>query len=502
MTEFRFHTENFDHQKRIFEKTKTLQQFALFWEMGTGKTKHIIDLASWLYLTGEIDAVLVIAPTGVHANWDVPGEGLRRHMMPELLDISITYRLIWHSNRSQHKATKIAYAKLMAAKFAWLIMGVDTLNTKDGYKAAEHFLKHRRVLFVFDESHYIKTPNAIRTKRAKKLRLYTPWRRILTGTPAEQKPFDVYSQIDWLKPGFWAEQGLGSFIAFKHHLAEWRKAKSPLGHEFEVQRKDKDGRLIYKNLDDLQRMLQAISSRETKELLNLPPKIYTRMYYELSNRQRELYEKMEDEYVIWFNENSETDLQNPDQRILTASAELAMVRQLRLHQLALGYITTDTGDLVEVIDPNPALELLNSILEEHSYQAIIWCRFRKDLELVTKLLGDNAVSYFGDTSIEERVENVALFQKGQKQYFVATNAAAEGITLTAARTVIYYSNDRRLGKRKQSEDRAHRSGQQHSVQYIDILAENTISEDILESLIYGEEISAAVLGDKIIKRRR
>lgn len=502
MIEFRFHTPNFDHQTEVFEQTKAIPQFALFWEMGTGKTKHIIDLASWLFVTDQIDAVLVIAPTGVHSNWDVPGEGLRRHMMPELLDVAITYRLIWHSNRSQHKATKIAYAKLMAAKFAWLIMGVDSLNTQDGYKAAEHFLKNRRVLFVFDESHYIKTPNAQRTKRAKKLRLLTPWRRILTGTPAEQKPFDVYAQIDWLKPGFWAEQGLGSFIAFKHHLADWRKVKSSLGHEFEMQRKDNDGNLVYKNLDDLRRILQSISSRKTKDLLNLPPKIYTRMYYELSKEQRQLYEQMENEYVLWFDENSQPNPEDPDQRILACSAEFAMVRQLRLHQLCLGYITTDSGDLIKIVEPNPALELLQSITEELSTQAIIWCRFRKDLELVMNSLGDRAVSYFGDTSAEERVENVALFQQGKKQFFVATNAAAEGITLTAARTVIYYSNDRRLGKRKQSEDRAHRSGQRFSVQYIDMLAENTISEDILEALIYGEEISAATLGDKIIKRQR
>ncbi len=479
-----------------------MRQYALFWEMGTGKTKHIIDLASWLYLNNEIDAVLVVAPTGVHANWDVPGEGLQRHMMTELLEPDVTYRLIWHSKRSQHKATKAAYTKLMAAKFAWLIMGVDAINTKDGYKAAEHFLKHRRVLFVFDESHYIKTPNVQRTKKAKKLRLLTEWRRILTGTPADQKPFDIYSQIDWLKPGFWAEQGLASFIAFKHYLADWRKVRSALGHEFEMQYTDRSGKPLYKNLEDLNKMITPISDRKTKDLLNLPPKIYTRMYYEFTPEQRKLYNQMENEYILWFDENSQPNPQNPDDRVLACSAELALVRQLRLHQLALGYITTDSGDLVKIVEPNPILELLNSITEELSHSAIIWCRFRKDIDLVMKLLGEKAVSYFGDTGVDERVENVRLFQQGEKQFFVATDAAAEGLTLTAARTVVYYSNGRRLGKRKQSEDRAHRSGQKHSVQYIDLLAAGTISEDILEGLIHGEEVSAAVMGDKILKRWR
>lgn len=507
MVEFSFHTKCFQHQTDVFESTKDVHAYGIFWEMGGGKSKHIIDLATYLFLNDRIDAVLIVAPNGLHANWDMPGEGIRKHMLPELLDISITYRHIWYSHRSQHKATKTAYAKLMAAKFAWLFMGIDAINTKDGFKAAEHFVKHRRCFIVIDESQKIKNKSASRTKKMYKIRdvstKNSPWRRILTGTPAEQKPFDVWAQIDWLLPGYWKEQGLGSYLSFKHYFAEWRKAKMPNGHEVEVQRKDRDGRLIYKNLNELTELMKPISSRLLKDdIFDLPPKVYTRAYYELSPKQRKMYDQMEQNYVLWYEENSVPDPDDPNRRILTASAELPIVRQLRLHQLAMGYITTDDGTILSVADPNPALELLREITMELPHSAIIWCRFRKDVELVKEMLGNSAVEFHGGTSQEDRLRNVQAFQAGDVPNIVATNAMAEGWTLTRAKTCIYYSNDRKLGKRKQSEDRAHRPGQDESVQYVDVIAANTISEIILDGLILGEEISASVMGDKIRNKWR
>jgi SNF2 family DNA or RNA helicase len=500
MIEFKFYTEPFQHQIDVFEATKDLQQYAVFWEMGAGKSKYIIDLATWLFLNNKIDAVLIVAPNGVHANWDKPGEGVRRHMLPELLDIKYTYRHIWYSKRAKHKATAIAWAKLMAAQFAWLFTAVDALNTKEGRKKIEEFLKHRRVLFVIDESQRIKNGRAERTKVAKKLRNLTSWRRILTGTPMEQKPLDVYDQIDWLMPHYWGEQGFGSRIAFRYYFAEWRKIQTPQGREVEVQKKDKDGKHVYKNLDQLARILKPISSRVLKrDVLDLPPKLYESMYYDLSTEQRKLYDQMEKEYVAWTEDNSKLD-EHGNPCLVASVADIAIVRQLRLHQLALGYFTAIDGKILSIADPNPALELLKEILEDLPHSAIIWCRFRKDVELIHKFLGNSSVTFHGGTPDHERVEITSAFQNGEFPHLIATNAMAEGWTLTRAQTCIYYSNDRKLGKRLQSEDRPHRPGQNYPVNYIDIIGENTISQDILDQLRHNEEVTAQGIGDRMIKR--
>lgn len=505
MIQFNSPVSPLSHQSKTFDETWGWLAYAIFWDMGAGKTKHSIDLAAKLYCEGYIDAVLVIAPNGVHSNWDVPGEGVRKHLQEDLLKIS--ERLTWHSTKSKHKSTKTAYSYLLKGQFSWLFMAFDAVITKDGYKAIEEFIKRRKVFVILDEATRVKNSKSQRSKELKKIRdlalkTYNDkfFRRILTGTPCEQKPFDVYNQIEWLMPGYWREQGLGSYFTFKHHFAEWRKMRGPNGHEFEVQKKDAEGRLVYKNLDELQRMLRPISSRvRTTDVVDLPPKRYQRLYYELTPKQRKLYDELEKEFVIWFKENSQKD---ENGTVLSCSAELAIVRQMRLHQLALGYITADTGEIADIFDPNPALELLRNLTEDMDQPTIIWGCYRKDIELICEMLGDRVVRYDGTVSAEDRVKAIQAFQNGDVPYIAATQATmAEGVTLTRARTSIYYSNSRKLGQRRQSEARNYRIGQvADSVLYIDLLAQNTISEIVLDSLIHGEEVAAAALGDRLAKK--
>lgn len=495
-------TTNLAHQAEVFEKTQHLRSYAIFWEMGLGKSKHLIDVACALFQQGRINGVLIVAPNGVHSNWNARHEGLQAHMPEELLQVCTP--LVWHSSRAKLKATQEKLRQLRNSQFPWLIMAYDAFVTESGYEVAEKFLQGRHCLMCLDEAQRIKNKKAIRSKRIRALGKCATYRRVMTGTPAEQKPFDVYQQIDWAYPGYWKEQGFGSYIAFTHHFADFRRARSPLGHEFEVQLTDRQGKPLYKNLEELSRLLKPISSRLMKaEVLDLPPKVYTRLYYEMSATQRKLYEQLEQNFVTWFESNCQPQADGIDGVIHTVSADIAIVRQLRLHQLAMGYVTDDGGTINNVVDPNPALELLAEITQDLTNPAIIWCRFRKDVDLIMALLGDQAVRYDGSTTPEERIRAVTALQGGEKQFFVSTLATgAEGLTLTAAKTSIYYSNDRKLGKRLQSEDRNHRIGQTSSVQYLDMIAQGTISEIILDGLLHGEEMSALALGDKIRQKYR
>jgi SNF2 family DNA or RNA helicase len=137
------------------------------------------------------------------------------------------------------------------------------------------------------------------------------------------------------------------------------------------------------------------------------------------------------------------------------------------------------------------LAALMTILEDTEGKAIVWARFVKDLDLIAEKLGKSAIRYRGD------VGDVQRFQEDERiRYFIANPATAGlGLTLTAAQTVVYYSNDFDLEHRLQSEDRTHRIGTTGSVTYIDIDATGTVDSKIINSLREKKLISDAVLQD-------
>lgn len=495
-------TQPYELQDQVWQASRGRRHYAIFWEQGTGKTKLAVDTAGYLFCTGQIDAVFVLAPTDIHANWDVPGEGIQKHLPEELLKASA--RLTWNSGRARTKGFLERLRYLMSHKggLRWLFMGFDAFITKHGFAAAQQFLSTYRCLWIIDEAGRIKNPQSKRTKSVNKLRDLARFRRPMTGTPIAQKPFDAYSIINWMDPTYWKQNGLGSYYVFKQYFGLWRKIRVAGGREVEVQKTDKNGLPQYQRLEDLHGYLRPVASRVLKaDMVDLPPKLYTRMYYEMTPKQAEHYRRLEREFVTWYEENSAPSEDGP--RVLMTSADLAIVRQLRLQQIALGYLVSDEGEFTVIDEENPALALLSQITEDLPHSAIIWGRFRKDIDLICGVLGDAAVRYDGTTDAEARIKAVQAFQAGDKPFFVATQATAgEGLTLTRAQTVVYYSNSRKLTERLQSEDRAHRIGQVNPVQYIDLIVANTITEDILEGLLHGQDVAATALGDKIRNRNR
>lgn len=498
-----FATQPFDLQRNVWEATRDRRNYALFWEMGTGKTKVAVDTAGWLFMTGKIDAVFVLAPTDIHTNWDVPGEGIQRHLPPDLLRDSA--RVIWRSSKAGTKGAQLDWKRLMEHKkgLRWLFMGFDAIITDKGYAAAQQFLSTYRCLWVIDEATRIANPSAKRSKRCMKLRSLAEYRRPMTGSPVTEKPFNAYGLIHWMEPFYWKQNGLPSLQAFKHNFGLWRKMYVNGGREVEVQRKDRQGKPMYQNLEELKRLLRPISSRVLlDDMVDMPPKSYRRLYYEMSPAQQKHYDRLEKEFMTWYEENTVPDPDgNAEGRVLMTSADLAIVRQLRLQQIALGYLVSDEGDMTLIDAKPPGIKLLEEVVEDLSHSAIIWGRFRKDMDLIMAALGDQAVRYDGSVDADGRRKAVATFQAGDVPYFVATQSAAgEGLTLTAARTAIYYSNSYQLTQREQSEARLYRIGQHHAVQYIDLLPRGTICEDILEALMHKQEVAAAALGDRMRTR--
>ena len=182
----------------------------------------------------------------------------------------------------------------------------------------------------------------------------------------------------------------------------------------------------------------------------------------------------------------------------TITAPLALVQLLRLQQITCGFVPTDDGDLEEFGGNNPRLDLLEEICDGLGHKAIIWGRFRRDIDLIMKRLGKKAVRYDGSTSDDDRAAAKIAFQdpESEIQFFVGNPAAAgTGLTLHQARTVIYASNSFKLTDRLQSEDRAHRIGQEHPVAYIDLIAPDTVDEHIVRALRDKQDIAAILTGD-------
>lgn len=468
----------FQHQQEVFERTRDKTHFGILWEQGTGKSRMLIDSAAWLYAQGEVDAVFVVAPNGVQRNWVT--DELPKHLHQDVEHVSYCYS----SKRAGTKDNERKVEALLAYEgFAILAMSYDAMITEAGKTLARRFLTQRRCLYVLDESTRIKNPTAIRTKTILASAKFAKYRRILTGTPITNGPFDIYSQMKFLDEDFWKHEGFSSFTVFKQFFGVFRKMTNQhTGRLF-------DQCVAYKNLPVLQRILERCTSRVLKEdVLDLPPKVFSNRYYEMTPVQLRMYEELRNDYV--------TRLEGGEDDIV---AGLAIVRLMRLQQITCNYIPTEPDKPLTMIgDKNPRLDLLADIVEDVPHQAIIWSRFTKDIDLICDLLGKKAVRYDGRVDENGRIETLNKFHGGEAQFFVGNPAAcSEGLTLTEAKTVIRYTNNFKLAERLQSDDRAHRIGQDKSVHYIDLVCQGTIDQHIVKSLLSKFDVASQLTGDTL-----
>jgi SNF2 family DNA or RNA helicase len=293
------------------------------------------------------------------------------------------------------------------------------------------------------------------------------------------KPFDIYPQVRFLDADWWVRTcAIGSFTAFKAHFAEWVQVMTSGGRSFPSLKG-------YRNLDELSRSIAPISSRVMKDdVLDLPPKVYKRVFVELSPPQRAAYDALRNEAMALLDSGE------------LVTAEMALVLQLRLTQICSGFITPAAGLAPVPFATNPKGEMLVEILRDLTRPAIIWARFVHDVESCRRAsvaAGRRPVVFDGQRSDDA----INAFHCGEADDIVANieSNMREGYTLTEADTVVYYSNSPKLLNRLQSEDRAHRIGQTRSVTYIDLLAERTLEKKTLADLQAKRSSTGTVLGD-------
>ena len=470
---YKFKTKPYAHQLTALEKSWNRENYAYFMEMGTGKTKVLIDNASMLYDKGKIDSLLIVAPKGVVGTWY--NQELPTHLPNHIENVTV----LWQANITKKQQEKLETLFEIETAFHILIMNVEALSTSKGVDFATKFLNSHRTMVAIDESTTIKNPKAKRTKNIMQLANLARYRRVMTGSPVTKNPLDLFTQCYFLDPYLLGHE---SYYSFRTRYAIMKTANIA-GRQIQLV----SG---FKNLGELSDKLKPFSYRVLKEdCLDLPDKIYMKRNINLTPEQLKVYNQMKKEALATLNGK------------ITSTVN-ALTQLMRLQQITCGHFTADDGS-TQSIKNNRITELMD-VLEEIEGKAIIWAHYQYDItniiKEVVKVHGPGSiVDYYGLTPQDERQGNIKKFQDDPKCRFIVGTPATGGygITLTAANTVIYYSNGYDLEKRLQSEDRAHRIGQKKSVTYVDLICDETVDEKIVKSLRKKINIASEVLGEEL-----
>jgi SNF2 family DNA or RNA helicase len=444
------------HQKEGLEKFFPLNEAAILYEQGLGKTYTSINLVAAWRMTNHIDSVVVICPSSIKLVWE--------NELDEHCPIPTQRHVVVAGKNKQVE-------RFLEDKtdFQWLIVGIEALSQGRAYEYLERFLLGRKSAIIIDESSRIKTPGKTRTDRCVKAGLIAKKRIILSGTSITQGVEDIYTQYKFLNPDI---LGYDSFYSFRAQYCTTMQME--VGHNKYVTKI-----VGSKNEDELIKAVAPYTERvEKKDVLNLPDKIFTNRYVTMNPTQKKLYEDMKDELFSQIDED-----------IYEVTSVLEQM--LRLQQITGGHYPWDDGEQVvpkPIPGKNPKLEELMELLTEISGKVIVWCQYRCEIEMVADRLRKeniNFVEFHGGCSSDEKKQSVTRFRKiPDVKVFLATRAAAYGLTLTEASTSVYYSQGYSLEEYAQSQDRIHRIGQKskQGCNYIHLLCDKTVDTKIMKAL--------------------
>jgi len=471
---YKFKTKPYAHQLTALEKSWDKTEYGYFMEMGTGKSKVLVDNMAMLYDKGRINGAVIVAPKGVYRNWfsqEIPNH-LASHIQPKMV--------LWTALTSKTKDKEYQTLFETGHDLHILIINVEALSTKKGLDFAAKFMRCHKTMLAIDESTTIKNPSAKRTKSILALGKEATYRRILTGSPVTKSPLDLYTQCGFLNSYL---LGYDSFYAFRNRYANM------IDRNFGGRRVQLIG--SYKRLDELADKLKGFSYRVLKDdCLDLPDKVYIRREVDLTDEQSKAYSTMKSAALAQLKGKM-------------ATAPHVLTQMMRLHQITCGHLRNDDGTITEI--KNNRLKELVNLLEEVEGKVIIWANYVYDIKQIVKAISkkhgeDSIVQYYGAIPADVRQKNIERFQdpESNARFFIGNpQTGGYGITLTAANNVIYYSNGYDLEKRLQSEDRAHRIGQKKSVTYVDFITPKTVDEKIVKALRKKMNIATEIMGEDL-----
>jgi Superfamily II DNA/RNA helicases, SNF2 family len=533
-----FKTTPYPHQLRFFERFKDSEYFALFMDMGTGKTKVALDIAAHKFLTGQITAMLVIAPNHVHEQW--VNEQCPMHL-------AVPYRpFVWHSSwvgRSYYTNQLREFTvSLMPEYLKVLAVNVEAFQSDTIVPFIADFVHSNECFIVVDEGTRIKHDKAKRTKTVHKLAKYGQ-RAILTGTPVAQSPFNLWSMLEFLKTGYFGcnyfvfqhrygilMKGTNQYTGKNFNVAIDEKTYVMVTRDLERLRLERNGPLMpndyetvsvmrgtseknvrfieehptytkYKRLDELRDYVaKDVGAASLDEVApHMPPKVYETLYVDMSMEQKRVYKSLKEELMAEY-----------AGKYVTVANKLALTT--RLQQVTGGFFpyleeekhyspercewyskVIGAGQLIG--NSNPKFDALLEDLEEVNFdntKVIIWAHFVPELKYIYEQLKDTYETrlYYGGTPDDERARTIAEFKAGKVDIFVANQATAGfGLNLQLGKLSYFFSNDQVVENRLQAEGRPRRVDVPQVCVYKDVVVRKTYDEKILALIRAGRDMN-------------
>lgn len=471
--QFRFKTKPYQHQVEGLEYGKYHDLFLLGDEQGLGKTKQAIDIAKYKKLLYGYKHCLVLC--GVKTliyNW---WHEILEHSDEECALLGFKEKqtpngIKWVGGDSTQKLQDL---KNIDALPYFIVTNIETIRGGKNNKILpllKQYIKSGKIgMIVVDEFHKCKNPNS---QQGSALLSLKPQTRIaLTGTPILNNPLDLYSLLNWL------DIEKHNYYQFRNHYCYLDKNKSVTG---------------YKNLDELHNILNGVMLRRKKEdVLDLPPKVYTNEYIEMSKEQKKIYDEVR------------TQLLNEIDKIATADNPFAQLIRLRQATAFTG-ILSSTVRLSCKYDR--AMEIVEEVVESGG-KVVIFSQWKETLKPLAKVLKDegfNPVLIMGEVSVADRDKNKEAFMDDPncKVLLGTIDSMGTGLTLTSANTCIFLDSPWNKATKEQAEDRLHRIGTKGTVNIITLVCMNTIDERVEDVIYMKGVIKDMVVDGKTVPQKR
>jgi SNF2 family DNA or RNA helicase len=532
------------HQRRHFELTKNKRYYGNVADMGTGKSKMFIDVGAYLFINKKIDAWLIIGNSGSYDTWVT--EHLPTHVPHEVMyDVAL-----WSSKLSGKKLAKFEKFIKKCGNFQRLLIvvaNVESLSWPRSFNILYNFAKNHRTLTVIDESSTIRNHKSRRTQSAFKLRDVSTGRRFLTGSPIDNKPLDIWAQLEFLSAGL---SGYRSYYAFKNQFADMQpiyvslsprqravnfarlkslesrilRAMDDVGrnlyrqiithmHNYnfkllrslvgDISRHVNDKYLIdqlyilclgrvqkiigYQNLSEFKKIINdTCFVVRSEDCLDLPEKRYLTYKVELTTEQKKIYDDLREESIAYLDEQS------------VVTVKMVLTRMLRLHQVVCGFIKDDDG--VEHEIKNNRLAALVDVTREFAGSGLIFANFKRNISDISEVMSveygqDTVRTYYGETSRDHRRQTIDDVHAGLVKWFITNSTGAFGLNLTQLDAMFFFSNIFDAEIRNQVEKRLHRIGREkhRSVLYVDLVTPGTVDEKIINTIKSKRELSESLI---------
>lgn len=431
-------TELLLHQKEAFDKLKDIKAFALFMDMGTGKTRTTLEFIK--YREHKITKVIWITPCSTKYNLK---SDIEKHSDA---DVGII------EDKEEHFIT---------------ICGIETISMSDKiYLKINKLIEDNPNCFiVIDESHTIKNPHSKRFNRVKDWTSKSKYRTILTGTPITKNTEDLYTQFYFLHPKI---LGYNSYRQFaKIHLVYSEKYPGMI--------------VEYLNVDFINRRIYPyIFQKKKEECLDLPKRVFTRRHFYVNSKTQDAYDLVKE--AIFSQDIEEFDgtvLFNLFLYLARVSSgcfpQFGEIRGLLPEYLPEEYCFED----------NCRAEFLQEVLEEFKeHKIIVYYRFNADAENIQKNIKNKCYVINGSVKPKVRNDIIKEFEKDTSDAILLINqkSGAYGLNLQFANCLIFYDGDFNFSERKQAEDRIYRIGQEKQTFIVSMISNLSIDERIQDNI--------------------